>query len=602
MSRIDWQEAYGPASDSLRTLVADALQQEALPMKRKHISAALVAAIILALLAATALAAVTLIKSPEYQATSRAKEAMYARGFTYDTLGFFIQDVEENKDGWTIRFLPIKYALQAGNYTVEVPAEGDATAIWLYDDAVPNIETLQGKKLDADFWGPEQIALQLETETAYQAASGALINKKPDMETWTLEDMAIRDAPYVDSGLAEAYGTTVSILPTAQDIQPEEAMRIAKDAVWEKYGIDDAYLDALVQITCFQKTADVASPEYRIYFNDAAPYYGGLTVVIASPDGEIRECSWYPSAERHVLPEGPLEAYPQAVAEYMERGVFDMLSHAEKAKIAARLHDGGYGALVHNFTYLNPEDTGYPEDAARNAADIAIDEKYGITASIRPLFEVSASHIEANGKPVWVVDYSPTVEKSMASWYPDKIGTYRVVVDAETNAVQRTSWSNDTHAHVETSSGNWGGAWIWDASVLPYLMALEDALSSVYAKYEGDNKKPWTLEDAAKVDQLYRDAGFDVRVYTSCLPMEGDIAEAGARAIAEEALQSAYELPSTAWKRYRVSCSFHMLENGDRAWRYALFSETAVNDEYYVSISATTGELLNVEHVTSGNG
>ncbi len=56
MKKIDWQSIYGPETDELWQLVATALQQEEKPMKRKSLSAILIAALLIIALTAGALA------------------------------------------------------------------------------------------------------------------------------------------------------------------------------------------------------------------------------------------------------------------------------------------------------------------------------------------------------------------------------------------------------------------------------------------------------------------------------------------------------------------------------------------------------------------
>ncbi len=602
MNNIDWKAVYGPAPDALRTLVIDTLEQEEKPAARRRFSVAFVAALVLVLLAATAWAAIALNKSARYEAVTQAREAMVDYGFTAETLGFFLEEADLKDGEWTVRFLPIKYAERVGSYEVTVPQEGAAAVTWLMEGA--SLDETKGLDLGGEFWGPEQVSLLLEAETESLRRSAPLYAQKPNAQDWTLEELAYRDAPYVERGLTQANGIGLSLMPTEADITQEEAVRLAKKAILEKYGIDEVFYASYRQTVRFDRSGEDGSLQYRVYFSqsDSEDAYG-FAIAVQSPSGSIIYCTWYPPLEEHTLPDGPLEDYPEAVREFFAHGAFDILSHSEKAQTGKRLIAAGYGGMINGFVYLDPADTGSSEDTAVLRAREALEARYGMDNRLLAMFEMKAAHIEMMGNPVWVVDFTPTIPFSVASQYQNQIGTYRAVIDGETYAAQRVSWSHDGDQPVETTGKTWGGARIWDASVLAYFSAFAEEVQALSAKREeAEDPSQQALEYTARLDALHREAGFTDGEYNATLPQVDDLPLEEARAIAESALLEAYGLAADAWHERNVRVSFERRGEDDRVWRFALLSTRGGNNDYYVDVSAVSGDVINVQYITTGNG
>jgi hypothetical protein len=143
------------------------------PMKKK-LTAGLVLAIVLIVLAVTAVAAYMLLWSPQADAVSLARQALSkVYGLTPETMGCFITNAEQNGDAWTVTFTGEAYNPGLlGTYTVVV-TDGGAAASWTHDDVDPAVWKNGG--LSSPVWGQPQIAEALRNPETANTAQAALI-------------------------------------------------------------------------------------------------------------------------------------------------------------------------------------------------------------------------------------------------------------------------------------------------------------------------------------------------------------------------------------------------------------------------------------------
>jgi len=167
---------------------------------------------------------------------------------------------------------------------------------------------------------------------------------------------------------------------------------------------------------------------------------GPFWVCVFSPSGKIAELAWDVEPEIRTLPEGPLNAYDEAVEEFLRNGAFLYLSAAEKADVSARVQEAGYTDLLRSYVYLEPADIDLPEAEAIAAATQAMKD-YGFTDDSLTFFIPSMSLQSVGGQRVWVAEY--TTGLSWEWWFnphqvyfaEGKIGNYRVELAADTGLV-----------------------------------------------------------------------------------------------------------------------------------------------------------------------
>ena len=156
LSGLTWDE-----SKSRRVL--DALDERhafpVMPVRRKF-SLVLALAILLTLLATTALAVALIRYAPRVNAETQARQLLMAEyGLTRETLGLFTSEVTEEGGETVVTFTPALWEDEfTGVYTVRFQ-DGKATASWTYDDIDPAL--WQDGDFAAPVWGPAQLAAYL---------------------------------------------------------------------------------------------------------------------------------------------------------------------------------------------------------------------------------------------------------------------------------------------------------------------------------------------------------------------------------------------------------------------------------------------------------
>ena len=216
----------------LKGRVLQSAKGEQPKMKRK-MSLGLVLVIVLALLTAVALAT-GLIFSPRYDAVRLANEALEAQyGITPTMMTVLyradpVPDADGN-DVITYRSMEDQWAEQLGVYTVTV-RDGKAEAVWSHD----------GEPISEGFsspvWGAEQIALILSDYAA--ACQAAHIDDTPIAMPSPEEIADNQRRRKEDAATAKARAK----------LTPEEARRLALEAIAQVYSLTDSQRTALYTV------------------------------------------------------------------------------------------------------------------------------------------------------------------------------------------------------------------------------------------------------------------------------------------------------------------------------------------------------------------
>lgn len=598
------------AWDTMAKLRMAAAKEEMGGGPRRKLSAAMVMTLVVVLLAATALA-VTLIFSAQYDATRTARQAVMDQyGLTQDTLGLFGASEAQEGDGWRVRFTPIMYDEEAmGSYEVTVKGGKAGEVSWSNDGKV--VPTFQEAGFTGEAWGQSQLVELLAMYRSHQAAQSNIDwNHGAEL---TLEDLAERDKAYAEASQQGLEVGVMHMMPTENDIQPEEAVQLAKEAVVKKYGVSmDTLAKYEVQMD-FLKYGDDEEPVYRISLGSGEQrpgeyiFYIDYYVALFSPSGTVQRCT-AGSPTALTLPEGSLKDYRDVVVEFMEEGKFEQLMPEEKAALAKRIVEAGYGDLIGNKEYVAPASGDISQDEATLKAEAAMVEAYGFTMDTLTLFKANPSMQMLDGERAWVIDYSPLTQ---LGWWSSKsdlemaLGHYQVTLKADTGAAQTITWDLQQKRGTHTYTGEtWGQAEVYDAKMLPWVQALIKANALYYEEVEEwIQERPLSLEEEARHDQMFRDAGFPATRYPSGLPREGDLTQENALALAKLALCEEFGLTEERLAKAEVIPHYLVARdtNGPE-WAFLFFFGGQEDYDYYVSMDAESGAILNIMQEGMGNG
>lgn len=586
----------------LRSLAAKEAQTAKVghrPMPRRKLSTVLALGVLITALAATALA-LGLQWSQRYQMGKTAKEAVMQKyGLTVETMGLFAESTAQDGNTWTFTYRPVLFSSNAiGEYTVVMEGGKEPIVTWSHDD-VPKSE---GSGFDAEAWGQPQLESALSLHQAQQQSMA------DTGEPMTLEDMAERDKALLEASEQGLIPFVMHVAPTEKDISPEDAVTLAKEAVFAKFGVPEERLsDAKVYIQFLKYSRD-EEPQYRIslvYASGAAlDETEELGVSLFSPSGEVVECYWAVDPANRELPSGSLKGQFDAVSEYIREGAFRLLSPTEKAEVAARITEAGYLDLLGFWEYVAPSDADLPEEKARTLSAQAMKDKYGFTDETLTLFLPCMSVQMEAGQRVWVTDYVPNVQDDWGSFYelPERLGSYRVAITADTGTVRSIAWDaqelKEDKAYLKDT---WGQAVVYDAHILPWLQELLKA-QRPFALEEREVSL-LSLEKRSAKDQLFRDAGFPSAQYCNGLPKDGDISEEKALELACQALETEYGLTLEEVKSWPMSTYFFVGDPSQRYWYFWIFpTGDRQGQDFSVEVHAESGTILNITYTAGGNG
>ncbi len=597
-----------PPSDSfvketMTRLNLMALEEEK-PMKRKGFTTVLVMGLILILLCGVALA-VTLSRSEKSDATMRAREALMEKyGISTDTMGMLYASATQQQDGKTIiTFEGVKYNGEAiGVYTATI--DGDKTDVTWSHDNVDEKLWKNSDDLTSPAWGAGQLERALEIDRAYFAKE-AERTKETNMQEWTVQEWAEQDAPLAE---ADKLGLNVwfyRVAPGPDDIQEDEALKMARDTIIKTYGVDEKYLDDYKLSMQLMNYAYRDEKMYQVnyYIEDEKTHTleHAFNVNIYTPSGKIEYCGWNVPAQERTLPEGSLKAYKQAIEEYMERGAFDVLTAAEKAALDARIRETGYETLLDGRTYVAPEAGELSDADALSKAEAVLFDAFGFPKDALILFTPSVSMQDTAKGRAWVIDFNTESQHVQWSLGEDTLGFYRVALDAKTGEKIEAIWSLEDQKSKETyTETTWGQAPVFDAKLLSYVMELYNDLLPLYEK-NWDATQMWSDEDYAAHDQRYRDAGFDPRVYSQAMPDESAIAKEKAVELARAALKEEFKVEDARLDSMMLYAMYSVGDSDQPSWRITFMSYGG-QEHYSVSVDAGTGMILYTDYAAAGNG
>ena len=217
-------------------------QPRTLPVRRK-MSLAMALAVLMTLLAATALA-VTLIRySPRVSSENRARRLLMAEyGLTRETLGLFSSEVIQEGKETVVTFTPTMWEDDlTGVYTVRVRGN-EATASWSHDDLDPAL--WQDGGFDAPVWGQPQLAAYL-AEGVLHEGSAPYVRAHPRDHG----EVDARPTPQVDEGGGAYWNGEMWLYEATEraesELTFEEAREITRAALMGMYDLSEGQAAAI---------------------------------------------------------------------------------------------------------------------------------------------------------------------------------------------------------------------------------------------------------------------------------------------------------------------------------------------------------------------
>lgn len=600
MRKVTTERIYGEIPAEIHVVFERTLARREAGGRPKRAAFIVVLAVLILALAAVAIA-VSYRRSAEFEAVTRAKEAIrVAYGLEPEWLRVFTQEVEPEDGGWWVCFIPQKEFERMGVYSVTVPDDGEATAIWSHD--AQDLTAIQAAGFASEFWGAAQIEELLGVWETYQIRYEEMLKARGPEGLWTQEDWVQLDSLLLETGVSQPR--TLHVAAGEDDLTEEQAIRLSRMAVKRKYGVDDAKLDAYEVRTRLLLFPEEQRPMYLVEFtfgDDERNWAEGTYVVnLYTPTGNVYSCMWYGDPAAATLPEGSLARHEQVVREYMQLGAFELLGYEAKADVAARLIEAGLGAYIDDVAYSVPKDAKAQEAAVLKAADEALGKQYGLAAETLSYFTPRLSFAQVAGEGTWLVDYEPIRTESLY-WieeFRQKLGSYRVSLSEETGEVLSATWTNDglLADGTDYTEQNFGAAPAWDARMIPWFAAFVQRVSELEAlgmeQAGAEVMEPTVWQ--AEISALHRAAGFED--YSDVgVPGEGELSWEEAKAVAEEALMAELsltqaEVDEMGWYGlYRVG-------DGDRpVWVFSISERAYVRGQFYqVEIDGRTGEVVSL--------
>lgn len=541
-------------------------------------------ALLLLALAGTALA-IGLHFSEGFSIQQQARQAVMARyGLTDEMMDLFTCELQE--DG-SVRFI-VQFANPArmGEYTVTC-TDGVWTAAWSHDGA--DETQLKSGDLSSPAWGASQLARLLAAYRQQAVNWSAVL----DISQLTLEERAALDEPLFEN---QESGKLINIAPDEDDLLPEKAEGLARNAIEKKYG---AQPEGTAQVSFFLY-GNTQRREYRIDLD-------GYVVYVASPSGEITHCGWVVPTESRTLPQGDLQDYPDAAEEFILSGAFDLLSAEDKATVAKRYADAGLDALLPRSGLVSPAPGDLAESAARNVAAEALAEAYSLPEGWQSLFLCRTSLMQDGSQRSWVVEYLP---HELTNWHFrdfEKLGEYTALVDGATGQVLSCTWSLADAAREGYTEENFADAPAFSGTMLPWVQTLLEDLQVILDKYPASiNLSEMSTEDRGAYAARMRQAGYAARMYPDLIPAETDMPGQQAADLAWEALNTMYNLTDMNLVRGEESQEgLYLVQLADGSWaRVWNIVYTDNVDIFTVQVHAETGEIESIWHDSPafGNG
>lgn len=569
------------------------VRQQQKPVRRLMPSKALVFAVILMLMLATTAVALTLHFSARYNSHLNARQAVMSEyGLTDEMLDLFTY-TEVNDNTNTVATFTMTYAHsdRLGVYTVRRTAEGTLDASWNHDDA--DAALLASGNLASPAWG----AKQLERIMPLYRKQATNWTTELNVGELSFEECAALDAPLLD---IQDAGMMIHIAPDQNDLSVEQAEKIARIAITDKYGVPADELSAHDTYISFFLYGGTNRREYRFDIN-------GYIVYVASPSGTVTHCSWMVQEDKRTLPDGDLSLYPIAAKEFITSGAFELLDVEEKAAVTNRYVDAGLADLLPRSDYVAPLDDDLTEDDARRIAAAALEDAYGLPTGWKTLFMNRTSLVWHENRREWVIEYIP-YELDNWHWRDfDKLGIYTVSIDAETGDVISYDWSFKDVQLDQYTERDFASAPAYNGSMIPWVQSLLNDLQVILDKYPHQtNLSEMTRVDRGTYSTRMRQAGYPATQYPDLIPNSKDMPQDEAAALAWDALNVVYDLSNLSLVRGEpMQEGLYMVQISDGTWiRVWNIVYTNNMDIFIVHVNTETGEIENIWHDSPafGNG
>ena len=560
-------------------------RQTARPLPKRMVVLVLV---LMLALCGTAVA-LTLRYSARFDLERHARNVLTSRyGLTSDMLDLFITLTEQDENGWTVRFVPFSLKDLLGEYTVTGGTGRSAEATWSYDGAEPS----------ESVWGPEELQRFMDARKAQHDASA----QAPSWDARTLEERAAIDAPLL---ALSGINMIANVTPGADDLQQEDAERLARQVVMDSYGVSEDALNGYKIDTDFYLYTGEGRRQYHIDFRGDA---GVFFVNISSPDGEILGRNWWVAKDIASLPEGDLSRYPEAAEQFVEEGVFEELSPVEKAEVYQRYEAAGLSDLLPEGEFVSPAPADLIEQEAIAVARETVMARYSFPEAGFTLFGTQTALLRREDGREWQVRFIGQLHSRYLWLNEESLGDYTVAMTSD-GTVLSCEWSLGAAFKGLHTEDTFGQAQVFTGDDLGYAITLISKLDEIYAKYPQDpdyafDSSDLSIEDHAAFDGLMRQAGFNPRTYPSLLPRESDVTEQEALELARQVLRDEYGVTDEALERSNLVTAFWMRydlrDEPVRVWEFAFKGR----DIYWVYINAEDGVIEKIEHddLSFGNG
>lgn len=294
----------------------------------------------------------------------------------------------------------------------------------------------------------------------------AILDKElGEISTWTLEQKAWYSEMLIDIGLLTADSDdAIHAMPDTEDVQPEAAIAIAKQAVAEAYGMLDSELDGYeVDLSFETHASDWERRKLRYYISfwreDGGYYSCGVTRDGRIVDSSIDPDAMSPAEERlwktTFANENDLEAiglFQEYAAANVDpdRFVFDMWPLEDKKAVTDLLRpvilenmaaNPDYADLTRMFwathVYGLPDDRALPEEAAIALAAKYVQAEYGLTdAQLHQLDRIGLFYeVTDPDAPLWKINLRMSSREDERTLGMDFDHRYRVVISAYSGEV-----------------------------------------------------------------------------------------------------------------------------------------------------------------------
>lgn len=564
---------------------------------------ALVLLMVLLLLAGVALA-VTLHYSRGYSLSKRGAQALFSRyGLDEQTLGLFYEYQDSRPDGSTLlRYEPINpQPERTGRY--EVLIQGDAVAAsWSHDDV--DAARYQDGSLGAPAWGQKQLQAYLALKAQGRQEEAAM---NPDR--WaerTLEEKAAL-AERLQALNPDQQRGRMDILPGPDDLQPEDALRLAQQAVMSKYGVDAAQLQLHQQAVDFQQDRQTGERAYRFQWTARTEDTSDFVVRLLSPDGRLLACSWHTGSSPRSLPEGPLEAYRDAVHEYLESEAFVRLSPEQKAQLGQRIVQAGHGDLLPQGAYVLPGKGLLPQEEALAALHQALQDAFRLDEQGRSLFQEDLSLIREGSRVLWQLRLQA---RPVADWPLGQLplGEYAARLDARLGGDVTTHWTlQGSNGGKPYTRQDFLQAKAYEGYMLPWFKELVEGTQAIKRRYPQEQQHLMSVADDAAYDALMRGAGGSPAMFPHGLPAADALKQEDARRLADLALIQELKVDqqtidqSIVYPEYLIDNSYTRSASDQDVWCFTYHGQDGIR---VVMMDARDGSLLLVQFdsAAAGNG